>query len=206
MAIIDPFDLGQGPPRQSMLSMQDAALFFRALAKRAWVCHSCPAGGAGGGLAPGDMLVQSRMRIVRLFWFLLGLVLAASPAAAQAPTPVGVWLHANQRIQMEIAPCDDRLCAKIIWFKWPNDARGLPLVDLKNSDPALRGRPLLGLEVLQGLHQTGENSWTEGRIYNPDDGMNYRARMSIADDGSLRIRAYLGLPLFGHTLVWTRVR
>ena len=82
---------------------------------------------------------------------------------------------------------------------------GLPLVDLKNKDPALRGRPLLGLTVLEGLRRTGENAWTDGRIYNPDDGENYLARMSIQDDGSLRIRAYILLPLFGHTLIWTRV-
>lgn len=141
-----------------------------------------------------------------LFWLLLSLMVATSPAAAEVPTPVGVWLHANQRVQIEIVPCDDRLCAKIVWFKWPNDAQGLPLVDLKNSNPLLRGRPLLGLDVLRDLRRTGANTWEDGKIYNPDDGMNYQALMSIAKDGSLRIRAYLLLPLIGHTLVWTRVR
>jgi hypothetical protein len=34
----------------------------------------------------------------------------------------------------------------------------LPLVYLKNSNPALRGRPLLGLDVLQGLRRTGANT------------------------------------------------
>jgi hypothetical protein len=29
---------------------------------------------------------------------------AQSSAPAQDPTPVGVWLHANKRIQVEIAP------------------------------------------------------------------------------------------------------
>jgi uncharacterized protein (DUF2147 family) len=146
------------------------------------------------------------MRILRLFWFLLVVLLATSPAAAQGSTPVGVWLHANGRIRIEIAPCDDRLCAKIVWFKWPNDTQGLPLVDLKNADPALRKRPLLGLTVLRGLRRAGENIWGGGEIYNPDDGVDYRAKMSIEDDGSLRIRAYVLLPLFGHTLIWTRIR
>jgi uncharacterized protein (DUF2147 family) len=153
-----------------------------------------------------DVLFQLHMRAALSSWLLLSLMLATLPAVARAPTPVGVWLHANQRIQIEIAPCDDRLCAKIIWFKWPYDAQGQPLVDLKNGDPTLRNRPLLGLNVLQGLRRTGENSWAEGKIYNPDDGVNYQALMSIANDGSLRIRAYLLLPLIGHTLVWTRVR
>jgi len=151
-------------------------------------------------------MAKSRATNILLGAWLVAALIFAAPAAAQSPTPTGVWLHANKRIQIEIAPCGDRLCAKIVWFQWPNDAGGLPLVDLKNKDPALRGRPLLGLAVLQGLRQTGENAWTDGEIYNPDDGENYLARMSIQDDGSLRIRAYVLLPLFGHTLIWTRIR
>lgn len=130
----------------------------------------------------------------------------AATDAAQGATPVGVWLHANKRIRIEIVPCGDRLCATIVWFRWPNDAQGLPLVDLKNADPALRGRPLLGLKVLYGLRRTAANSWEDGKVYNPDDGTDYQARMSIGKDGTLRIRAYLLLPLFGKTLVWTRVQ
>ena len=131
---------------------------------------------------------------------------AEAPApAVESPTPVGEWLHANQRIKIQIEPCRDLLCGKIIWFKWPNDAQGLPLVDLKNADPALQARPLLGLTVLHGLRRAAKNKWEDGYVYNPDDGENYRANMTIQNDGTLRIRAYLLIPLFGHTLIWTRV-
>lgn len=145
------------------------------------------------------------MGMIRFGIVLLIALLAAPSASAQSPTPVGVWLHDNKRIQIEIAPCGELLCAKIVWFKWPNDAQGVPLVDLKNADPALRTRPLLGLTVLYGLRRTGDNTWEDGYIYNPDDGENYRASMSIQKDGSLRIRAYVLIPLFGHTFIWTRV-
>ena len=144
--------------------------------------------------------------ILRFACLLLLAQLAATPAGAQSPTPTGVWLHANKRIEIEIAPCGERLCAKLVWFKWPNDAQGLPLVDLKNPDPALRTRPLLGLTVLKDLRRTGEGSWEDGSIYNPDDGVDYSCSMSIQDDGSLRVRAYVLLPLFGKTQIWTRVR
>jgi uncharacterized protein (DUF2147 family) len=137
---------------------------------------------------------------------ILASLVTATPVGAQGPTPVGVWLHANGRIRVEIAPCGDRLCGKIVWFRWPNDARGRPLVDLKNPNPALRTRPLLSLTVLQGLRRTGERTWEDGEIYNPDDGTAYHALMSIEDDGSLRVRAYLLFPILGETLIWTRVR
>ena len=131
--------------------------------------------------------------------------LATAPAAAQTPTPVGIWLHDNKRIEIEIAPCGETLCGKLVWFKWPNNAQGLPLVDLNNPDAALRTRPLLGLGVLNGLHRTGANTWEGGSIYNPDDGATYAASMSMQDDGSLQVRAYVLLPMLGKSFVWTRL-
>ena len=144
--------------------------------------------------------------LIRLAYFLLCVLLAATPAAAVSPTPAGVWLHANKRIQIEIAPCGDLLCGRLVWFQWPNDAQGLPLVDLKNEDPSLRKRPLLGLTILSSLRHTGENTWEGGKIYNPDDGADYNALMSIQKDGTLRVRAYVLHPILGKTLIWTRVR
>jgi uncharacterized protein (DUF2147 family) len=151
---------------------------------------------------------KNRARAARMYRFvtIVFFAMATFPAAAQAPTPSGVWLHDNKRIEIEITPCADRLCAKIVWFKWPNDAQGLPLTDLKNPDPTLRSRPLMGLTVLQDLRRTGENTWEDGKIYNPDDGAEYQAKMSIEGNGALRIRAYVLAPLFGHTLIWTRIR
>ena len=143
--------------------------------------------------------------MLRLAVALFALLLSAAPAAAQGATPSGIWLHANGRIRVEIVPCGDRLCGKLVWFKWPNDLAGLPLVDVRNADPRLRARPLLGLTVVQDLRRTGENTWGDGRIYNPDDGVDYRATMSIEADGTLHVRAYVLIPLLGKTFVWTRV-
>ena len=146
------------------------------------------------------------MVMVRLCGLFLLAALVAAPAAAQTPTPIGVWLHDNKRIQVEIAPCGERLCGKLVWFRWPNDAAGLPLADVKNADPALRTRPLLGLTILRDLRRTGERTWEEGRIYNPDDGADYRALMTILADGSLRVRGYVIAPMFGKNFTWTRIR
>lgn len=142
----------------------------------------------------------------RIVYALLFALLAVTSGSAEGRTPIGVWLHANKRIQVAIASCGGRLCGKIVWFRWPNDAQGLPLVDLKNSDPALRTRPLLGLVVLRGLRRAGDGTWKDGRIYNPEDGVNYRAQMSIQEGGALRVLAYVLLPALGQTQVWTRIR
>jgi uncharacterized protein (DUF2147 family) len=144
------------------------------------------------------------VKLAHLFFFIV--LFSSTSAMAQSPSPLGVWLHPNQRIQVEITACDDQLCGRLIWFKWPNDAGGLPLVDLKNPDPALRSRPLLGLQILDGLHRAGDRTWAGGQIYNPDDGKVYRTTMTLQDDGSMAVRAFILLPIFGQTLIWTRVR
>ncbi|OFX10577.1 MAG: hypothetical protein A2516_09065 [Alphaproteobacteria bacterium RIFOXYD12_FULL_60_8] len=131
---------------------------------------------------------------------------AVGAAWAKPASPVGIWLHPNQRIHVEIVPCENRLCGQIVWFRWPNDAEGLPLVDLKNPNPALRGRPLMGLQVLDGLLRAEDGTWGNGRIYNPDDGAEYQANMSIGDDDAVRVRVFRLMPIFGETLIWTRVR
>lgn len=158
--------------------------------------------------------MQGVMVMHRFVYVLLAALLATTgrdasgqtPGGEQRQTRVGVWLHANKRIEVEISPCSDRLCGQIVWFRWPNDAHGLPLVDLKNPDPTLRTRPLLGLTVLRDLRRADARSWEGGKIYNPDDGIDYNARMSVQTNGTLRVRAYVLLPLFGATQVWTRVR
>jgi uncharacterized protein (DUF2147 family) len=106
---------------------------------------------------------------------------------------------------MRVSPCGDALCAKLVWFKSPNDEQGRPRVDVNNPDPALRARPLLGLTVLHGLRHTDEDTWEGGEVYNPDDGDNYSTSMELQDDGTLRVRGYVLTPLLGKTLVWSRV-
>jgi uncharacterized protein (DUF2147 family) len=146
------------------------------------------------------------MTVVRFACILFLALLATTPAGGQIPTPAGLWMDASKRIMVRIVPCGDRLCGKLVWFKWPDDEQGLPVADVKNRNPALRTRPLLGLTILRDLRRAGERRWEDGEIYDPEDGENYRASMSIQDDGALRVRAYEYFPIFGETHIWTRVR
>ncbi len=40
----------------------------------------------------------------------------------------------------------------------------------------------------------------------PGKDLMYATTMSIGDDGNLRVRAYVLLPILGKTFIWTRVR
>ena len=150
--------------------------------------------------------IISRFERHRLRYAVLAALLVATPAGAQCLTPVGVWLHDNKRIEIEIAPCGDKLCGKLVWLKSPDDTQGQPLVDAKNPVATLQTRPLLGLTVLDSLHRTGECTWDGGNIYDPDDGAAYTASMSVLEDGALEVHAYLLVPVFGKSFIWTRMR
>jgi uncharacterized protein (DUF2147 family) len=150
------------------------------------------------------------LRSLFLVIFVIGGTIALHAPAGAAPdsnamTPIGVWLFPNQRFAVSIDRCGDQLCGKIAWLKAPCDGHGLPRVDSENADPTLRSRPILGLTVMTGLRQTADGDWEDGAIYNPDDGSHYLALLSMNEDGSLRIRAYVGTPVLGKTLVLTRM-
>ena len=134
----------------------------------------------------------------------VGLSLACA-AAAQAPAPaapLGRWLTGTKRGVVEIYPCADRLCGKLVWLIEPI-RHGAPAVDDKNPDPALQQRPLCGLTMLGDFRPSEPQHWGDGWIYDPDSGKTYRATMTV-DGDVLKLRGYVGIPLFGETQTWTR--
>lgn len=84
--------------------------------------------------------------------------------------------------------------------------RGRPPREPPEYAAVQRPRPTLGLTVLRDLRRTGDKTWEDGKVCDPDDGADYGARMSIDEDGTLHVRAYVLLPIFGKTLVFTPVR
>ncbi len=77
--------------------------------------------------------------------------------------------------------------------------------DTENPDEELRGRRLLGVTVLKGLQNAGDNEWDDGTIYSPDNGKTYSARATLTDENTLEARGYLGISLLGCSQTWQRV-
>ena len=63
------------------------------------------------------------------------------------------------------------------------------------------------MPLIWGFKATSDpNTFESGQIYNGENGKIYNANISLQADGTLRLRGYVGTPLFGETQVWTRVR
>ena len=69
-------------------------------------------------------------------------------------------------------------------------------------------RPALGMTILKDFvaeeAEEGSPTTWRGHIYNRENGKTYRCLMSMDASGSLVLRPYVGLPLFGQTQVWRR--
>ncbi len=138
------------------------------------------------------------------------LVIATLSYASGLPDVVGLWKTAGNSSKVEIFPCGDKLCGRVVWMKHPNFVDpndgpvGAPKSGRKNPDPTLRSRPILGLQVIEGLTATGDSSWEHGRCYDPESGNTYKCRMHLASPERLEMRGYVGIPLFGRTYALTR--
>lgn len=68
-----------------------------------------------------------------------------------------------------------------------------------------KDKPILGLTIIKDM-QCGENACKAGTILDPRDGKLYHASMTLIEDGQkVKVRGYVGIPLFGKTVVWNRV-
>lgn len=117
---------------------------------------------------------------------------------ARAETSVlGRWLTDDGSGVVEIAPCHDALCGRLVAVLDPR----APTRDINNPDPAKRRRPLVGIAVLTDLARDGDR-WDGGRAYDPKAGRSYRARIRLAADGGLDVTGCLFV--LCRTRHWTR--
>ena len=76
-------------------------------------------------------------------------------------------------------------------------------IDAQNPDPQLQGRSLLGADFILNFRFDGRK-WKDGRIYNPENGKQYKADLELKD-GVLKVRGWLGIRLLGRTVEWTKL-
>lgn len=129
------------------------------------------------------------------------LFLSASIQASDPDAVSGTWINAAGDGYIEITKNGDVYDGAIVGGPDQDDAVRL---DDKNPDPTLRDRPLLGLKILRDFKATGTNKWTGGSIYDPNNGKTYKCRLELNDDGTLSVRGFIGISLFGRTEIWKR--
>jgi uncharacterized protein (DUF2147 family) len=114
------------------------------------------------------------------------LLLALSGVSTAQADPRGVWL-AQDGAHVRVAGCGPALCATVVAPRSTVDPEtGAPWTDKHNPDPALRGRPIVGVTVLYNMEPDGPGKWS-GTLYNVDDGHTYAGHLLELNEGTIRI-------------------
>ncbi len=138
------------------------------------------------------------MTICRSLAALLALTFAGTAHAAQ---PIaGRWITQDGGAIVQIGPCGDTTCGKIATVLKARP--GAAATDVNNPDAALRARPIVGLPILSGFSDAGDD-W-RGRIYDPRNGKSYKSIVSRAKDGTLQVKGCISF--ICQTQVWKPVK
>ncbi|MEG3175068.1 DUF2147 domain-containing protein [Sphingomonas sp. RB3P16] len=132
---------------------------------------------------------------------LIAALLAGTPATED--TVIGRWKTETLNAIVEISRCGPSICGKIV----TSDAlRANPaLKDSNNSSAALRTRPVQGMLMLSGFAADKDGVWSNGQVYNAQDGKTYSGRITPLGANQLKLRGCVFFPLC-KTQTWTRVR
>lgn len=62
-----------------------------------------------------------------------------------------------------------------------------------------------GVDILARLEFDGEDKWNNGRVFNVINGKIYRCQLTLPEPDVLKLRGYIGMPMFGGSVLWTRL-
>ena len=151
------------------------------------------------------------MRVLRVTaavvagWLCLAVTLAVADSSGRdqrANAVIGYW--ASPESVLHVARTDNGLSMQVVALLEPYYAPGEEFGpvgaerrDDRNPDPAKRQVPIIGLELLSD-YAYADDRW-RGRIYDPESGKIYASTIRVAADGRLKMRGYIGMPMFGRT-------
>ena len=135
------------------------------------------------------------------------LLLAGTGAFAQM-SPVGLWRNIDDKtgeVKAEIRIVEaggvvNGRIAKLLRKDAKPDEKCVECRDER------KGQPMVGLEIIRGAKKAeGKDIWEDGRILDPENGREYRLRLTPAEGGAkLDVRGSFGP--FGRTQTWVRVQ
>lgn len=142
---------------------------------------------------------------MRYLLLLLITSLTFSLSAQNKDAIIGKWINSTGEAHIDISKRSNKFYGKIVWIKEPKGTEAIVKTDLKNPDPNLRKRTIMGMEILKDFVYD-DGKWTDGNIYDPKSGKIYSCNMTIKDNGQLNMRGYIGISLIGRSETWSRVK
>lgn len=139
-------------------------------------------------------------KVVTLIFAFLAAASVLFAQKASADDITGTWLTADKTGEITIYKDGSAYFGKIT--AGTSDQK----FDIHNPDKARRNDPLIGLVILKDLEYKGENKWTEGSVYDPQNGKTYSCNLTLLDRDHLKITGYIGFSWIGRSEEWERIK
>jgi uncharacterized protein (DUF2147 family) len=134
----------------------------------------------------------------------LSLLTTGFKVVSPAERLIGVWESEEKNLLIQITKEDDQYVGTMTWFQCATETIMRSTVDSENPDPKLVGRKILGLKLVQQLSYEGDNVWGGGKIYDPNSGYTFEARIHLIDTNKAVVRGYWKFRWFGRSMVFNR--
>ena len=109
-------------------------------------------------------------------------VVTPAPVATPALPCVGQWISEERDVIIEISPANGGVTGRLIAL----EAKDATLLDVKNPDPSLRNRTILGHVFLQLTRwDESRKRWDTGSLYDSESGESYSKISLASTDGVL---------------------
>jgi uncharacterized protein (DUF2147 family) len=137
-----------------------------------------------------------------------GALLMAGAAAFAQMSPVGLWRNLDDKTGEAKAEIRITETAGLVNGRIEKLLRKDAKPDEKCVEcrDERKGQPMVGLEIIRGAKKAeGKDVWEDGKILDPENGREYRLRLTPVEGGSkLDVRGSFGP--FSRTQTWVRVQ
>lgn len=141
------------------------------------------------------------MKMKQLLCSMGVIALTSLTAMAQnANAILGIYLTEKKNAKVQIVKEGNSLVGRLIWTITPG------AVDKSNPVESERTKPLVGKLILKGFAYSGDNLWEGGTIYDPESGKTYKCKITRQEDGTLKVRGFIGVSLIGRNSYWTPIK
>ncbi len=145
-----------------------------------------------------------------MFKLLLIFFLTGSPVLpndSNDPNAIcGKWISAHKDYLVQVYRDGNSFKGRTLWFKNKDTSKAMDeWTDKHNPNPTLRGRKLIGINILTDLtYNRKSNSWENGRIYDATKGSFWDASVTMTKEGSLKVTGYWHFKFIGKSVTFVR--
>ena len=141
--------------------------------------------------------------------FILGVFFSVLSCGSMAKDITGIWKNIDDKTGSSKAVLEVRKEANGTYTGKIIKVTPLPGYTPKetcvNCPAPYTNKPILGMDVLKNLKQTGEENYSGGKIIDPLSGKIYSMKAKLSANGNrLSLRGYVGVSALGRSQIWIR--